>query len=302
MIIILKMIKLNKKEKRKLNLSTIDYTTEKFIDFKKCNINYRKIRLNKNRMHSINTKIIGFINNNVEMKSINIDDENIDIYDQFWFIKEKRQLIAGSWRSLNELMTYQQFLKTIKIPSKESIPPLFYELKLEEETIIHSFIYESSENDNVKKLINSFITLNGYEAWFHKYNKTIEIRKIPDIPDEYNYSGSISDFKEIITNHLSMNENFISQTDFIDISQRPPKLCNYLKSLLPLWCSPNVPLNDISSSFLCPKVSKENLKTALNYSLSNSRSYDDEIDTINKYESLISPKTRKPIAKSIFRI
>ncbi|ORX87074.1 hypothetical protein BCR32DRAFT_289610 [Anaeromyces robustus] len=289
-------------KRRKLNLSTIDYTTEKFIDFKKCNTNYRKIRLNKSKIHSVNTRIVGFINNSVEMKNINYDDEKIDIYDQFWFIKERRQLIAGSWRRLNELMTYQQLLRTIKIPSKESIPPIFYKLNLEEEKIINLFIYENSENDNVKKLINSFITLNGYEAWFHKHNKSIEIRKVPNISDEYNYSGSISDFKEIINTHLSMNEILTSQTDSLDISQRPPKLCNYLKSLLPLWCSPNVPLNDISSSFLCPKISKENLNTALNCSLSNSRNYKDEIDTKNKYESLISPKTLKPIAKSIFKI
>jgi len=38
----------------------------------------------------------------------------------------------------------------------------------EEEIISKLFVYENSNNDNVKKLINSFITLNGYEAWHHK--------------------------------------------------------------------------------------------------------------------------------------
>jgi len=64
----------------------------------------------------------------------------------------------------------------------------------------------------------------------------------------------------------------------------------------------NVPLNDISSLFLCPKVSKENLKIALNYSLNNIRNYNDDFSTISKYESLISPKNQKPVAKSIFKI
>lgn len=86
-------------KRRKLNLSTIDYTTEKFIDIKKCNNNYRKIRLKKNKYYSKGTKIIGFINNNIELnKNIFIENENIDKYDKFWIIKENRHLIIGSWR------------------------------------------------------------------------------------------------------------------------------------------------------------------------------------------------------------
>jgi DNA mismatch repair protein MutL len=287
-------------KRRRLNLSTIDYTTEKFIDIKKCSSNFRKIRLNKNKHYNKNTKIIGFLTNNNDINDIT--SENFDKYDQFWVIKENNQLIIGSWRRLNELMMYQNFLKTAKIPSKEKIPPIFYKLKLEEENISNSFVYEDSKNKNVKKLVNSFITLNGYEAWFHKYNNTIEVRRVPDISSEYDYFGSLDDIKEIINSLSYISKSLIVQTKTLNISQRPPRLCNYLKSLLPLWCLPNIPLNDISSPFLCLKVSKENLKFSLNYVLTNSRSNNDDIDTINKYESLISPKSKKLIAKSNFRL
>jgi len=45
---------------------------------------------------------------------------------------------------------------------------LIYFNSSEDITLSKSFVYEKSDNDNVKKIINSFITLNGYEAWFHK--------------------------------------------------------------------------------------------------------------------------------------
>jgi len=125
---------------------------------------------------------------------------------------------------------------------------------------------------------------------------------VPDISSEYDYFGSLDDIKEIINSLSYISKSLIVQTKTLNISQRPPRLCNYLKSLLPLWCLPNIPLNDISSPFLCLKVSKENLKFSLNYVLTNSRSNNDDIDTINKYESLISPKSKKLIAKSIFRV
>ena len=79
-----------------MNLSTIDYTTEKFIDIKKCSSNFRKIRLNKNKHYNKNTKIIGFLTNNNDINDIT--SENFDKYDQFWVIKENNQLIIGSWR------------------------------------------------------------------------------------------------------------------------------------------------------------------------------------------------------------
>jgi len=86
-------------KRRKLNLSTIDYTTEKFVDIKSCKSNYHKLRLNKNKVYSKNTKIIGFLNNNIEEENgIENYDESIDKYDQFWVLKENQQLIFGSWK------------------------------------------------------------------------------------------------------------------------------------------------------------------------------------------------------------
>ena len=134
-----------------------------------------------------------------------------------------------------------------------------------------------------------------------KDDNSLEIRKVPDISETYSYSGSITDFKELINNHLHMDESLVKQTESLNIIQRPQKICNYLKSLLPLWCSTNVPLNDISSSFLCPKISNDNLKIALDYTLNNIRNNNEEIST-NKYENLISPKNHKPVSKSIFKI
>jgi len=40
----------------------------------------------------------------------------------------------------------------------------------DEENISKLFVYEKSNNNEVKKMINSFIVLNGYEAWYHKCN------------------------------------------------------------------------------------------------------------------------------------
>ncbi|OUM62800.1 hypothetical protein PIROE2DRAFT_10834 [Piromyces sp. E2] len=130
-------------------------------------------------------------------------------------------------------------------------------------------------------------------------NNTIEIRKIPNIPDKYDYFGSIDDFKELITNNIHISESIVTQTETLNEYQRPPKFHNYLKSLLPLWCSPNVSLNDISSTYLSPKISKENLKEILQYVLSD---VNINLNTSLKYEGLISPKSKKPVAKSIFKI
>ena len=86
-------------KRRKLNLSTVDYTTEKFVDITSCIRNYRKIRLLKNKRNSMNVKIVGFINNNIkENENIVDNDINIDKYDQFWVIRDNKQLILGSWR------------------------------------------------------------------------------------------------------------------------------------------------------------------------------------------------------------
>jgi len=95
-------------KRRKLNLSTVDYTAEKFVDISSCSKNYFKIRLQKNKRHSINKRIIGFINNNTEgNKSIDINDNaNFDKYDQFWIIKDNKHLIIGSWKRYNILFFF----------------------------------------------------------------------------------------------------------------------------------------------------------------------------------------------------
>ncbi|ORX44339.1 hypothetical protein BCR36DRAFT_128317 [Piromyces finnis] len=100
-------------KRRKLNLSTIDYTTEKFVDIKSCKNNYHKVRLNKNKIYSKNIRIIGFLSSNTG-KEQNIEyNENNDKYDQFWVIKDDKQLIVGSWKSskiskenLKEILQY----------------------------------------------------------------------------------------------------------------------------------------------------------------------------------------------------
>jgi len=119
------------------------------------------------------------------------------------------------------------------------------------------------------------------------------------LSDEYNYLGTLNDFKNIITNNVHISESLLTQTETLNEYQRPPEFSNYIKSLLPLWCSPNIPLNDISSSYLCPKISKENLKEILKYTLSD---INNNLNTFLKYEGLISPKNKKPVAKPIFKI
>lgn len=294
--------------------STLNYSVEISIDIPNCRRNYKKFIKRENdppqqqqqqQQHTLiqknKVKVVGFINN----KDIVLEDklDSKDDTDHLWIIKDNNQLVLGSWKRLNSLVLYQKLLKTKTIPSKVQIPPLLYELSPEDKEMAKLFIFETSNNNSKlqkKKILNSFICLNGFEVWLADDHQTIEINKVPNIPDIFGFFDNLKSFKELLKINQSIhNIQDIIKVDFIEIYQRPPNLCKYLKSYLPKWTLPNVPLTEISANFLCPKLQDENLLSALQFLFAN-QTNQTNINPSQKYEGFLSPHDLKPIAKPIF--